>query len=88
MIRLICAAVLCVAANAVVAKNANARITFDTRVVQGQVQMRGHFGSAWTEAEVRKMVNPDCQRRGLRVVAFQLGEMSKRKGQSFVAVCG
>lgn len=80
--------VLCVCATSAVASNKDNFFNYSTKNVQGQVQLRGHFGKNWTPAEVQKWISPDCKAMGKKVTAFQLGEMHKRKGQAFVAVCG
>lgn len=61
--------------------------SFKTKVVQGQLQMHGHYGKNWTETEVRKSLERDCAGVSKKLAAFQQGEVHKRKGQSFVGVC-
>jgi hypothetical protein len=55
--------------------------------VKGQIQITGHYGALWTEKEIRSEAETSCKQLGMRVALFQLGELTKRKGQAFVAVC-
>ncbi|WP_300013110.1 hypothetical protein [uncultured Roseobacter sp.] len=78
---------LCLVATSAQAGNKDNFFSFKTKVVQGQLQMHGHYGKNWTETEVRKSLERDCAGAGKTLAALQLGEVHKRKGQSFVGVC-
>lgn len=55
--------------------------------VQGQKQLRGRYGSAWTAQEVREEAVKACAEGGLRLVYFQPGKTDARGWTEFAAVC-
>lgn len=79
---------LCLAASGAQAGGKDNFFSFKTKVVQGQLQMHGHYGKNWSAEEVRASLGRDCAGAGKTLVALQLGDVHRRKGQSFVAVCG
>lgn len=63
------------------------KMTISRKTVKGQVQMTGHYGALWSETEIRDEADRGCKQAGLKLATFQLGELTKRKGQAFIAVC-
>ena len=55
--------------------------------VQGQNQLRGRFGGAWSEREVRARAAETCAGAGWRLVYFQAEPPDSKGRRSFAAVC-
>jgi hypothetical protein len=70
------------------AGNSAGAFSFTAKMVKGQHQLRGHFGSAWSQAEVKTMLKDECKSSGKTLVHFALGNIHPRKGTGFMGVCG
>ncbi|WP_157772667.1 hypothetical protein [Pseudoponticoccus marisrubri] len=55
--------------------------------VQGQSQLRGRFGDAWSANEVRERAAQACVEGGMGLVYFQPRDTDRRGRTEFVAVC-
>ncbi|GEM_PF-6372878 len=61
--------------------------SFTAKLVKGQHQLRGHFGSAWSQAEIKESLGQECKSSGKKLVHFTLGKIHPRKGTAFLGVC-
>jgi len=55
--------------------------------VQGQNQLRGQFGGAWSEREVRARAAEACAGAGWKLVYFKAETPDSRGRRAFAAVC-
>lgn len=58
-----------------------------TVTVKDQNQLRGRYGDAWTEDEVRSRAGQVCAGAGMRMVYFQSGNSDSQGRTEFAAVC-
>ncbi len=55
--------------------------------VQGQNQLRGRFGGAWSENEVRARAAQTCAGAGWQLVYFKAEAADSKGRRTFAAVC-
>ncbi|WP_323769496.1 hypothetical protein [Antarctobacter sp.] len=55
--------------------------------VQGQKQLRGRYGSAWTAQDVKEEAAKTCAEGGMRLVYFKPAEKASGDWTEFAAVC-
>ncbi|ASP19148.1 hypothetical protein ANTHELSMS3_00428 [Antarctobacter heliothermus] len=55
--------------------------------VQGQKQLRGRYGSAWTAQDVKEQAAKTCAEGGLRLIYFKPAEKAAGDWTEFAAVC-
>lgn len=73
-----------IAAHAKLAANA---LQVDRKVVKGQTQVKGKFGSMWTAEEARDHADEYCEDVRKKVAHFEITKVTKKNGTHFLAIC-
>lgn len=55
--------------------------------VQGQNQLRGRFGAAWSEGEVKQRAVQTCAENGMHMIYFKAEAPDPKGRREFAAVC-
>ncbi|MFW2587940.1 hypothetical protein [Sagittula sp. SSi028] len=55
--------------------------------VEGQNQLRGRFGGAWAEGEIKQRAALTCGEAGMRLIYFKAETPDSKSRREFAAVC-